>query len=85
MRRISVKGVLIGGIVDIVSSFALGLPFVLYMALKVDLTNTPTDHMESTITTAIHGNVPLYVGTTASWLGLLGVGRLCSSTAGQAR
>jgi hypothetical protein len=62
MNKVSIKGVLIGGIVDIVSSVVLGLPFALYIVLKLDLSNVPKDRMESTITAAIHGNVPLYVG-----------------------
>jgi len=61
MRKISVKGVLIGGIVDIVSSVVLGLPFALYTALKVDLSHIPTSQASTAVTAAIHGNVPLYV------------------------
>jgi hypothetical protein len=41
MSKVSVKGVLIGGIVDIVTSVVLGLPFALYAMLKVDLSHTP--------------------------------------------
>ena len=61
MSRISVKGVLVGGIVDIVSSVVLALPFALYTVLKLDLSNIPKDRVESTVTAAIHGNVPLYI------------------------
>jgi uncharacterized membrane protein YfcA len=61
MRRISVKGVLIGGIVDIVASVVLGLPFALYVMLKVDLSHTPNAQASAAVTAAIHGNVPMYV------------------------
>ena len=41
MDKVSVKGVLVGGIVDVVTSVVLGLPFALYAMLKVDLSHTP--------------------------------------------
>ena len=62
MGKVSVKGVLIGGIVDVVASVVLGLPFAFYTMSKLDLSNTPKEGIESTVTAAIHGNVPLYVG-----------------------
>ena len=61
MSKVSVKGVLIGGIVDIVTSVVLGLPFALYAMLKVDLSHTPNAQASAAVTAAIHGNVPLYV------------------------
>lgn len=75
MSRISIKGVLIGGIVDIVSSVLIGLPFALYTAFTVDLSNVPKDRVESTISAAIHGNMLLYVGQ-------LLVGLACSALGG---
>lgn len=61
MGKVSVKGVLIGGIVDIVTSVVLGLPFALYAMLKVDLSHTPNAQASAAVTAAIHGNMPLYV------------------------
>jgi uncharacterized membrane protein YfcA len=61
MSKVSVKGVLIGGVVDVVSSVVLGLPFALYAMLKVDLSHTPNAQAPAAVTAAIHGNVPLYV------------------------
>jgi uncharacterized membrane protein YfcA len=61
MSKVSVKGVLIGGIVDIVTSVVLGLPFALYAMLKVDLSHTPNAQASAAVTAAIHANVPLYV------------------------
>jgi len=40
MSRVSVKGVLIGGVVDVVSSVVLGLPFAFYAMSKIDLSQT---------------------------------------------
>jgi hypothetical protein len=74
MRKVSVKGVLVGGIVDVVTSVVLSLPFAIYTVLKLDLSNTPKDRVESTVSAAIHGNVSLYVaqllvGLACSMLG----------------
>ena len=72
MSKVSLKGVLIGGVVDMVASVVLGLPFALYTTLKVDLSHTP--NTQAAVTAAIHGNVPLYaaqllVGLACSVLG----------------
>jgi uncharacterized membrane protein YfcA len=62
MGKVSVKGVLIGGIVDVVASVVLGLPFAIFAMSQVDLSSTPTAQASTAVTAAIHGNVPLYVG-----------------------
>lgn len=74
MGKISIKGVLIGGVVDMVASVALGLPFAIYALLKVDLSHTPNTQVSAAVTAVIHGNVPLYtaqllVGLACSVLG----------------
>ena len=61
MGKISIKGVLIGGIVDIVASVILGLPFALYALTKADLSNPLSVRTTAEVVAAIHGNVPLYV------------------------
>jgi hypothetical protein len=75
MGKVSVKGVLVGGIVDVVTSVVLGLPFAIYAMMKVDLSHIPSAQRSSALTTAINGNVPLYVGQ-------LLVGLLCSALGG---
>jgi hypothetical protein len=75
MGKVSVKGVLIGGIVDVVTSVVLGLPFAIYAISKVDLSNTPGTQASAAVTAVIHGNVLLYVGQ-------LLVGRACSVLGG---
>lgn len=75
MSRVSVKGVLIGGIVDIVASVVLGLPFALYAMLKVGLPQKPNVQASGAVTAAIHANVPLYIAQ-------LLVGLVCSILGG---
>jgi putative membrane protein (TIGR04086 family) len=60
MRKISVKGVLIGGIVDIVSSGLLGIPLAVYALSKVDVTHTPKDQLGAAILAVTHASPWLY-------------------------
>jgi len=62
VTKISVKGVLIGGIVDIVTSVVLGLPFAIYAMFKVDLSHIPKAQASAAMTAVIQGNLPLYAG-----------------------
>jgi hypothetical protein len=55
--RISIPGVLIGGITDVVSSSILGVPLVIYVTVKFDLLNSPRGH---DITSMIHATPWLY-------------------------
>jgi putative membrane protein (TIGR04086 family) len=75
MGKVAVKGVLIGGIVDVVTSLVLGFPFALYTMSKIDLSRTPKDQIGARMTAALHGNMPLYVGQ-------LLVGLACSALGG---
>ncbi len=61
MSKVSVKGVLIGAIVDIVASALMGVPFAIYAMSKLDLAHTPKNQIGPAVTAAIHGNVPLHV------------------------
>jgi hypothetical protein len=60
--KISAKGVLIGGVVDVATSVVLDFPFALYTMSKLDLSRTPKDQIGTRMTAALHGNLPLYVG-----------------------
>jgi hypothetical protein len=53
--------VLIRGIVDVVTSVVVGIPFAFFAMSRLDLAHTPKDQIGSTITAAIHGNTFLYV------------------------
>jgi hypothetical protein len=74
MSRVSLKGVLTGGIVDVVSSSLLGIPLAIYALSKVDLAHTPKDQLGSAIAAVSHGIPWLYgaqllVGLSCSVLG----------------
>ncbi len=75
MPKISVKGVLIGGIVDIASSSLLGIPFAIYAMSKVDLVHTPKDQLGAAIAAVSHDRPWLYGAQ-------LLVGLACSVLAG---
>ena len=75
MRKISVKGVLIGGIVDIVSSSLLGIPLAVYALSKVDMAHTPKDQLGTAISAVTHASPWLYATQ-------LLVGLLCSVLGG---
>jgi fructose-specific phosphotransferase system IIC component len=62
MSKVSVKGVLIGGVVDVVTSVVLDFPFAFYIMSKLDLSRVPKNQIGARITAALHGNLPLYVG-----------------------
>jgi hypothetical protein len=58
--KISPKGVLIGGIVDVLSSSLLGVPLAIYAASKVDLAHTPKEQLASAIAAVSHATPWLY-------------------------
>ncbi len=60
--KLSLKGVLVGGLVDIAASVLFGLPFAIYEMTKVDLSHTPSAQASTALTQAIRSNVPLYIG-----------------------
>jgi hypothetical protein len=69
MSRISIKGVLLGGVVDIATSVVLSIPFAIYEISKVELAHIPKDQVGPAITAAMHGSVPIYVGQLVVGLG----------------
>jgi hypothetical protein len=62
MRSVSLKGVLIGGITDVVTSVILGIPFAIYAMSRLDLAQIPKEKVGSAVTAAMSGNIPLYLG-----------------------
>jgi hypothetical protein len=73
--RVSIAGVLIGGLVDVASSLLAGIPFALYFASKVDPSQRVGPHASEALSAAMHANVPLY---SADLL----VGLICSALGG---
>jgi hypothetical protein len=73
MKRVSIAGVVIGGITDVVSSVVLAIPVVIYAMVKFDLLHAPRG--SAAITSSIHANPWLY--------GLqLTIGLICSALGG---
>lgn len=72
--KVSLKGVLIGGIVDNLSTSFLGLPLAIYALSKVDLAHTPKDQLAPAIVAVIHAipwlnSAQLVIGFTGSGVG----------------
>jgi|HubBroStandDraft_6_1064221.scaffolds.fasta_scaffold294069_2 hypothetical protein len=72
--KVSIFGVLVGGVVDVVTSVLGGLPFALYSTFKLDPSLRVGPHSSEAVSAAIHGNLPLYsaqlaVGLLSSILG----------------
>jgi len=72
MSKISIKGILIGGLTDIISSSLLGIPFVVYVMFSNGLAHSPQAQTE--VVTIIHASAFLYsiqllIGLSCSVLG----------------
>jgi hypothetical protein len=59
MNKVSVKGVLVGGVTDIVAAVILPLPLIVYL-IATEVTGTPKEPLQAAIMTAIHANPLLY-------------------------
>ncbi len=59
MKKISIKAVLIGSVVDIVLSVLLALPLSFFAMSKIDFAHTPKDQIQAATSDAIRKNVPL--------------------------
>ena len=70
MRKVSILGVGLGAVVDIVSSFLLGAPFAFIAASRANLTHLQPDQVSAAIKAAIHSSVPLFAAQMA--MGLVG-------------
>ncbi|MGD0731519.1 MAG: hypothetical protein ABR956_09650 [Terracidiphilus sp.] len=75
IRQVSIKGVLVGGIVDVVGTVVLGMPFALFAAANDFLAHVPADKARHAIQPAAHAGIGPYIG-------LLLVAILCSVLGG---
>jgi putative membrane protein (TIGR04086 family) len=75
MARISIKGILIGGIADTMSSFVLGIPFAIYAVAKFKPSYNTNGHPATPLTASIQGDIPLYLSQML-------VGLICSALGG---
>lgn len=74
MRKISIKGVLIGGVLDVVLSAILGVPLVIFVIASRGIGRLPKDQMRRALVMAIHGTpslyaVQLFIGAISTVLG----------------
>jgi hypothetical protein len=73
MARVSVKGILVGGITDVGLTMLLCMPFAIYAALAVNIAQTPKDQVQSAVTAIMHRPViyltELLIGFACSVLG----------------
>jgi fructose-specific phosphotransferase system IIC component len=72
--KVSIIGVVVGGIVDVVSSLITGLPITLFAVSRLDPSLRAAPHSSGAITAALHANlglraVELAVGLMCSVLG----------------
>lgn len=75
IKRVSIKGVLVGGIVDVVGTVVLGMPFAVFAIARDFFVHVPADRTGHAIQPAAKGAIGLYIG-------LLLVGMLCSVIGG---
>ena len=68
MGKVSIKGVAIGGVVDVVGSALLGFPIILYAMSKVDFLSMPDAQRSAAITAVVHRSVFLYGGELVAGL-----------------
>ena len=74
MKTVSLGGMIVGGIVDIVSTGIFALPLTIYLMMKFNLLLVPPDQMQTAMAAAIHSSLILLVvqylpGTAGSILG----------------
>jgi hypothetical protein len=70
MSKVSFKGVLVGGITDIIASTILALPIIVYVMLtKIDLGHLPSNQVGPAITAALHANGLLFASVTLIGMG----------------
>jgi hypothetical protein len=73
MAKISIKGVLVGGITDVGSTLILGMPFSVYVGLRVISDHIPKDQVQSSVMAMMHRPEiffpQLLIGSACSVLG----------------
>jgi hypothetical protein len=54
MAKISIKGVLVGGVTDVGLSTLLGIPLAIYAVLETSIARTPKDQVHSAVSAIMH-------------------------------
>lgn len=73
--RVSILGVLVGGVVDVGSSFLAGIPFALYFVSRLEPSQRVGPHASEALSAAMHANVLVYATELLT-------GLLCSALGG---
>ena len=60
MKKISIKAVLIGGVVDVFSTTVLALPLTFYVMSRLDITQIPQERLSAAVTAAMQSNPLIY-------------------------
>ena len=60
MSKVSIPGVAVGGVVDVVASNALSIPLGVYLASKINLSQVPKDQIQDQMLGLLHANPGLY-------------------------
>jgi hypothetical protein len=61
MNKLSLKGIVLGGLTDMFATSILAFPVVAFLMAKIDLTHTPKDQVQAAVHAALQANTPLYV------------------------
>jgi hypothetical protein len=74
MKQISVKGIVVGAIADIVATSLLAIPVVMIAAAKIDLLHVAKEQQTRVLLSAIHATPSLYIAQLllGSFCSLLG-------------
>ena len=75
MSRVSLKGVVVGGITDILATNIAALPVVFYLVSTIDLSATPEDQIVRLITSSLQSSARIFTILTVS-------GSICSLLGG---
>jgi hypothetical protein len=60
MSKVSIPGVAVGGVVDILASNALSVPLAVYLASKINLNQVPENQIPDQMLGLLHANPGLY-------------------------
>lgn len=74
MKKISIKAVVIGAVVDVFSTTVLALPLTFYVMSRLDIAHIPQDRLTAALTAAMQSNhliygIQLALGMACSVLG----------------
>lgn len=69
MKKVSIVGVLVGGVADMASTFILAIPLMLYVASKVVSAHTPHNQIHSAMIATMHGTLVMVLSFLAGTFG----------------